>query len=93
MIPLSEQLRQARVEIDVWARLHDADMEVFRALTIIDSAVKALRHQETQPAAGCAVEGCHTVHVTARLVPVDTTLRHRARVLLCDMHGATRPTT
>lgn len=39
----------------------------------------------------CAVQGCYSEDVTARLIPVDTTMRHMARVLLCDVHGANRP--
>ena len=39
----------------------------------------------------CAVEGCWDFDVTARLVPVDTSFRAFARVLLCEQHGRTRP--
>ncbi len=39
----------------------------------------------------CAVEGCDDQDVTARLVPVDTTYRAMARVLLCEQHGRARP--
>lgn len=40
----------------------------------------------------CAVPECGSFDVTARMVPTDGTLRHRARVLLCDEHGGRQPT-
>lgn len=39
----------------------------------------------------CAVDGCPDRAVTARAVPIDTTLAVTARVLLCDLHGRSRP--
>ena len=39
----------------------------------------------------CAVDGCWDFDVTARAVPIDTTMTAVARVLLCDLHGRSRP--
>ncbi len=50
MLPLSEELRQAIVEIDTWARLHktedDTDRGIWRALVTLKKVLKVVQEQE-----------------------------------------------